>query len=121
MGREVRRGVGTHLPRKISEKYLSTSNTTNGENGDDSPRDLRPLHPESSLDPGTLDYWGRQSTNDIVDSLRPYTDEALRIYPDGTIANGNTRFYVLRERGFDVNSLPRELYSPGPLPGAPEH
>jgi hypothetical protein len=104
---------------KISCPYMNTSDLVNGENGDDPP-DLKPLHPESSLDPGAIDYWRRQRIEDIVDSLRPGSDEALRVFPNGTIANGNTRFYVLRERGFDVNSLPRQLYNPGPLPGAPD-
>jgi hypothetical protein len=33
----------------------------------------------------------------------------LRVKPDGRIMNGNTRVKVLEERGFDVNSLPREI------------
>ncbi|WP_327129673.1 polymorphic toxin-type HINT domain-containing protein [Streptomyces sp. NBC_01727] len=71
---------------------------------------LKPLHPDSSLDKSSLDFWGKQDTKDILFSLRPGAKEALRVKPDGTIANGNTRIKVLRDRGYDVDSLPREPY-----------
>jgi hypothetical protein len=71
---------------------------------------LKSLHPDSSLDKSSLDFWGKKDTDDIVFSLRPGAHEALRVKPDGTIANGNTRVKVLRERGYDVDSLPREPY-----------
>jgi hypothetical protein len=57
----------------------------------------------------TLEYWRRQLTADIVNSLRPGQPEALKVKSDGRIMNGNTRIKVLEERGFDVNSLPREV------------
>jgi hypothetical protein len=41
--------------------------------------------------------------------LRPGNDEALQVKPDGRILNGNVRVKVLEERGFDVNSLEREV------------
>jgi hypothetical protein len=56
-----------------------------------------------------LDHWRKQSTSDIVDSLRPGQPEALKVKPDGRIMNGNTRIKVLEERGYDINSLPREI------------
>jgi hypothetical protein len=56
-----------------------------------------------------LDYWRKQSTDAIVRSLAPGGREALRVKPDGRIMNGNTRIKVLEERGFDLNSLPREI------------
>ncbi|MER0243696.1 polymorphic toxin-type HINT domain-containing protein [Streptomyces sp. HSW2009] len=71
---------------------------------------LKSLHPDSSLDRSSLDFWGKQDTEDIIFSLRPGAREALRVKPDGTIANGNTRVKVLRDRGYDVDSLPREPY-----------
>ncbi|MFC5182424.1 polymorphic toxin-type HINT domain-containing protein [Actinomadura harenae] len=71
---------------------------------------LKSLHPDSSLDKSSLDFWGKQDTEDILFSLRPGAKEALRVKPDGTIANGNTRIKVLRDRGYDVDSLPREPY-----------
>ncbi|MFJ4967139.1 RHS repeat-associated core domain-containing protein [Streptomyces sp. NPDC088729] len=71
---------------------------------------LKSLHPDSSLDRSSLDFWGKQDTEDILFSLRPGAKEALRVKPDGTIANGNTRIKVLRDRGYNVDSLPREPY-----------
>jgi hypothetical protein len=55
-----------------------------------------------------LEYWRKQPTADIVNSLQPGRPEALTVTSDGRIMNGNTRIKVLEERGFDVNSLPRE-------------
>jgi hypothetical protein len=37
------------------------------------------------------------------------------VKPDGTILDGNTRIWVLRQRGYDVDSLPRVTYVPQPL------
>jgi hypothetical protein len=36
----------------------------------------------------------------------------LTVKPDGTIMNGNHRIRVLRDRGVDVDSLPRVPYDP---------
>jgi hypothetical protein len=74
---------------------------------------LRRIHSDHTLEAGsnrvTLEYWRKQPTKDIVDSLQPGQPEALKVKPDGRILNGNTRIKVLEERGFDVNSLPREV------------
>jgi hypothetical protein len=56
-----------------------------------------------------LEYWRKQPTEDIVNSLQPGQPEALKGKFDGRIMNGNTRIKVLEEHGFDVNSLPREV------------
>jgi hypothetical protein len=56
-----------------------------------------------------LEYWRRQPTEDIVNSLQLGQPEALKVKSDGRIMNGNMRIKVLEERGFDVNSLPREV------------
>ncbi|MER7791550.1 RHS repeat-associated core domain-containing protein, partial [Streptomyces sp. NPDC097640] len=71
---------------------------------------LNPLHPGSSLDKSSLEFWRKQDTEDIVWSLRPGAHEPLIVKPDGTVMNGNTRVSVLRSRGYDVDSLPRESY-----------
>jgi hypothetical protein len=55
-----------------------------------------------------LEYWRKQPTSLIVDSLRPGQLESLKAKADGRIMNGNTRIKVLEERGFDIDSLPRE-------------
>lgn len=76
---------------------------------------LRRIHSDQTLESGAsrlaLGYWRQQSTIDIVQSLRPGNIEALKVKSDGRIMNGNTRIKVLEERGFDVNSLPREVLS----------
>ena len=82
---------------------------------DDQPP-LRRLHPDSTYRSdqtakGAAEYWRKQTTPQIVESLRPGTKELLQVRPDGTIGNGNTRIMILQERGFDVNSLPRDVWN----------
>ena len=74
---------------------------------------LRRIHADETLERGagrfSLPYWRRRATEEIVESLRPGTAEALRAKPDGRIVNGNARVKVLEERGFDVDGLEREV------------
>jgi hypothetical protein len=81
--------------------------------GSSSQPSLQRIHPDATYQGGSaklaLEYWQKQSTADIVRSLAPGSPEALRVKPDGRVMNGNTRVKVLEERGFDVNSLPREI------------
>ena len=74
---------------------------------------LRRIHTGETLATSTsrfsLIYWRERKTKEIVESLRPGKPEALRVKPDGRIVNGNVRVKVLEERGFDVDSLEREL------------
>jgi hypothetical protein len=74
---------------------------------------LQRIHPDATYQFGTarlaLDYWRQQPTDAVVRSLAPGGREALRVKADGRGMNGNTRVKVLEERGFDVNSLPREI------------
>jgi len=74
---------------------------------------LKRIHSDATITSGSIrfsyDFWRQQATDDIVQSLRPGANEALRSKPDGRIINGNTRIKVLEERGFDVNTLPREV------------
>src|SRR5262249_39567128 len=73
----------------------------------------RSIHRDESLSKSSLEFWGKKTDQEIIDSLRPGQPEALRAYPDGRIANGNTRIMILRDRGsVDVNSLPREIHNP---------
>ncbi|MGI8570069.1 MAG: hypothetical protein ACR2KT_13910 [Methylocella sp.] len=81
------------------------------------PPPIRRLHPDETYEmdqkaKGALDYWRQQSTKEIIQRLKPRTDnqEALTVRPDGTVVQGNTRIKVLEERGVDVNSLPRAPY-----------
>jgi hypothetical protein len=70
---------------------------------------LKPLHPDSSMSPATLRGLDKKSSQELIDSLRPGQPESLRVRPDGTILNGNHRIKILRGRGVDVDSLPREI------------
>ena len=74
---------------------------------------LKVLHPEEAItSTASYAHWKDRPTGEIVDSLRPDSVEPLIVKGDGTIMNGNTRAYILRERGHDVDSLPREPYTP---------
>jgi hypothetical protein len=74
---------------------------------------LQRIHPDATFQSGTaklaLEHWRQQPTDAVVRSLAPGGREALRVKPDGRIMNGNRRIKVLEERGFDVNSLAREV------------
>jgi len=69
---------------------------------------LKPLHLEASLSQPKLASFRKLSTEDLVASLRPGGPGALKVKPDGTIMDGHHRVYVLRERGVNVDALPRE-------------
>ncbi len=70
---------------------------------------LKPLHPDSSLSPAKLEQYARLSTQALIDSLRPGQAGSLKVRPDDTIVDGHHRIKILRERGVDVDSLPREI------------
>lgn len=53
------------------------------------------------------DFWSLQSTADIVNSLAPGAPDPLTVNSDGGIVDGNTRIYILQQRGVDVSGLPR--------------
>jgi hypothetical protein len=73
---------------------------------------LQRIHSDAVYQSGSarlaLEYWRKQPTSAIVDSLRPGQPESLMVKPDGRIMNGNTRVKVLVERGYDIGSLPRD-------------
>ena len=70
---------------------------------------LRNLHAETILSQPKLEGFRRLATADLIDSLTPGQPGALKARPDGTIMDGHHRILVLRERGFDVDNLPREV------------
>ena len=70
---------------------------------------LKSLHPESTLIPGKLAAFERLTTEAIIASLLPAQASCLKTRPDGTILDGHHRIHVLRERGVDVEKLPREI------------
>ena len=80
---------------------------------------LRLVHTEETLKGHSgFGYWERQSTEAIVASLQPDAENPLIVRADGTVFQGNTRVFILKQRGYDVDSLPRTPYAPlrGGLP-----
>ena len=77
---------------------------------------LKSLHPDSALSAPKLAKTRRMTTQEILDSLRPGLPESLKARPDGTIMNGHHRIKILKERGMNVDSLPRDVVAldPGP-------
>lgn len=70
---------------------------------------LRPLHSDATLSKVTLERFRRMPTPALIDSLRPGTPGALKVRPDSTMLDEHHRVAVLRDRGVDVNALPREI------------
>lgn len=76
---------------------------------------LRFLHSEAVLSQVKLERFRTVATAELIESLRPGQSGALRTKPDGTVLEGHHRLVVLRERGINVDVLPREV-----LPQEPE-
>lgn len=70
---------------------------------------LIPLHPDQALLVLKLDTLGRVATAKLIESLAPGQPGALKTRPDGTILDGHHRIKILRDRGIDVDGLPREV------------
>ena len=71
------------------------------------------IHSDQTLEAGlsrlTLEYWRIRPPDEIVQSLQPGNPEVRKVKADGRIMNGNIGIKVLEKRGFDINSLPREV------------
>jgi hypothetical protein len=89
------------LREKIDANKMSTSSPNHPP--------LKPLHPDSSLSQAKLAQLSRVATGVLEDSLRPGQANSLKVRPDGTVLEGNHRIKVLRDRGVDVDRLPREV------------
>src|SRR5580698_10456401 len=70
---------------------------------------LKPLHLDSSLNAAKLSLMERLSTDTLLLSLMPELEGCLKTRPDGTILDGHHRIYILRQRGVDVDGLPRDI------------
>jgi hypothetical protein len=70
---------------------------------------LKFLHPECSLSRAKLMQLDRVSTDALKASLLPGQGAALKVRPDGTILDGHHRVHILKERGVDVDDLPRQI------------
>ncbi|MFN0087020.1 MAG: hypothetical protein ACKVX9_16640 [Blastocatellia bacterium] len=58
---------------------------------------------------GKLESFRGLSTRELIESLMPGRPGALKTRPDGKMMDGHHRVFVLRERGVDVDLLPREV------------
>jgi len=77
---------------------------------------LKSLHSDDSLVTSKLEKLAKCSTDDLIASLRPGRPGALKTRPDGTMLDGNHRVKILRDRGVDVDNLPREVIPKDPTP-----
>jgi ParB-like chromosome segregation protein Spo0J len=77
---------------------------------------LKFLHPDSSLSEAKLGQLDKLSTQELIDSLKPGQPGSLKVRPDGTVIDGHHRIKILRDRGVDIDALPRETISKDPPP-----
>jgi len=61
------------------------------------------------LSQAKLAQFGKLSNQELIDSLKPGQPGSLKARPDGTMIDGHHRIKILRERGIDVDALPREI------------
>ncbi len=78
--------------------------------------ELRFLHPQASLSQAKLAEFKKWTTEKLIASLQPGDRGALKVRPDGTILDGHHRVWILRERGEDIEALPREVVPKEPEP-----
>jgi len=70
---------------------------------------LRLLHPDDQLKKLKLDAYRKLDVEILLVSLMPGREGSLKTRPDGLILDGHHRIKVLRERGINVDQLPREV------------
>jgi hypothetical protein len=75
---------------------------------------LKLLHAPESLNRVKLDNFRKSSSNELKASLPPGEPGALKVRPDGTVLDGHHRLWVLRERGDNIDRLPREIIKKEP-------
>jgi len=56
-----------------------------------------------------LEEFERWSNDKLKESLAPGREHSLKAEADGTLMDGHHRVHILRPRGVDVDSLPREV------------
>jgi hypothetical protein len=76
---------------------------------------LRAIHGTIPL---KLQQLRKASTEQLLASLLPGQPESLKTRDDGCVLDGHHRLEVLRERGIDVDALPREIVPYHPLGGS---
>ncbi len=70
---------------------------------------LKPLHKDETLVRSKLEAYAKLSTEELIASLQPNSPGSLKVRPDGTIVDGHHRIKILRDRGVDVDAIPREV------------
>ncbi len=70
---------------------------------------LQPLHLSSALSQAKLNHYAKLTNEELIHSLEPGEIGALKVRPDGTVIDGHHRITILRDRGVDVDQLPREV------------
>ncbi len=80
---------------------------------------LKPTHSDASLSKAKLEQYEKMSNQALHDSLKPGQPGSLKARPDGTVLDGHHRIKILRERGLDVDSLPREIIPQDAVGGTP--
>jgi ParB-like chromosome segregation protein Spo0J len=70
---------------------------------------LKPLHTDISLSQAKLGELDKLTNQELIDSLKPGQPGSLKVRPDGMIIDGHHRIKILRDRGVDVDFLPREI------------
>lgn len=72
--------------------------------------ELRFLHPDSSLSPAKLTMLRQLSTELLIATLMPPRGDCLKVRLDGLVMDGHHRLHILRERGVNIEELPRETW-----------
>ena len=72
---------------------------------------LKSLHRESSLSRAKMDRYSKLTTKQLTFSLEPGKPGSLKARPDGTVIDGHHRLWILRDRGVNIDELPREVLS----------
>jgi hypothetical protein len=70
---------------------------------------LKPLHSDLTFSRAKLAIFERHTAEELRVSLQPGQEHCLKTRPDGTMLDGHHRVYVIRARGENVDSLPREV------------
>ncbi len=70
---------------------------------------LKSLHEDDALSQTKIDRFSGLTTEELVESLKQGRSGSLKTRPDGTVIDGHHRVSVLKDRGVDVDSLPREI------------
>jgi hypothetical protein len=70
---------------------------------------LKFLHSDELLSKAKLAEFERLTTEQIKMTLAPGQKGCLKARPDGMVLDGHHRIYILRARGEDIDSLPREI------------